>query len=162
MDAGTLEANLGLEAVDFGEHGALLELDCGFGEIGLGLAEVGGALLGIGAILGAFLFHLMAEVVEFGLGIAGEIDLLGAIEDSDDVAFLDLGAVGDEFGEGHGAALTEDLGDKDFGGADGGDDAGDADLAFGVRGVGRCGVGNGRGGGGTGGEKKERNRDRQR
>jgi hypothetical protein len=50
------------------------------------------------------------------------------------------------------------LRDEDFGGADGFDDAGDADLAFGARGIGRGGVGNGRGGRGTGGEEKEGNR----
>ena len=55
-----------------------------------------------------------------------------AIEDGDEVAFLDSGAVGDEFGEGHGAALAPDLGDEDFGGVDGLDDAGDADFAFGT------------------------------
>ena len=155
VGAGVLKADLGFEAVDFAEDGAFLEFDSGLSEIGLGLAEVGGALFGIGAILGAFLFHLVAEVVEFRLGVAGLIDLRGAVEDGDEVAFLDLGAVGDELGEGHAAALAPDLRDEDFGGADGFDDAGDADLALGARGVGRGGVGNGRGGGGTGGEEKE-------
>jgi hypothetical protein len=160
--AGVPEADVGLEAEDFAEYGTLLELDGGLGEIGLGLAEVGDALFGIGAILGAFLFHLMAEVVELGLGVAGLIDLLGAVEDGDEVAILDFGAIGDEFGEGHGAALAPDLRDEDLGGADGFDDAGDADFAFGAGGVGRGGVGNGRGGGGASGEEEERNGDRQR
>ena len=88
------------------------------------------ALFGVGAILSALLFDLMAEVVEFGLGVAGLIDLLGAIEDGDEVAFLDSGAVGDELGERHGAALAPDLGDEDFGGMDGFDGAGDADFAL--------------------------------
>ena len=65
------------EAIDFAEDGAFLQLDFGLGEIGLGLAEVGDALFGVGAILGALLFDLMAEVVELGLGVAGVIDLLG-------------------------------------------------------------------------------------
>ena len=115
VGAGGLEADVGLEPEDFAEDGALLEFESGLGEIGLGLTEVGGALFGIGAILGAFLFDLVAQVVEFGLGVAGLIDLLGAIEDSDKVAFLDLGAVGDEFGECHGAALAPDLGNEDLG-----------------------------------------------
>ena len=137
------------EAVDFAEDGALLSSILGFGEIGFGLAEVGRALFGVGAILGALLFDLVAEVVEFGLGVAGVVDLLGAVEDGDEVAFLDFGAVGDEFGEGHGAALAPDLGDEDFGGMDGFDDAGDADFAFGARGA-RGGGGMGNGGGGAG------------
>ena len=70
-------ADLGFEAVDFAEHGTLLQFDFGFGEIGLGLAKVGGALFGVGAVLGALLFDLMAEVVELGLGVAGLVDLLG-------------------------------------------------------------------------------------
>jgi len=162
VGAGVLEADLGFEAVDFAEDGAFLDLDSGLGEIGLGLAEVGGTFFGVGAILGAFLFHLVAEVVEFGLGVAGLIDLRGAIEDGDEVAFLYFGAVGDEFGEGHAAALTPDLGDEDFGGADGFEGAGDADFSFGARGVGRGGMGNGRGGAGAGGKEEERNRDGQR
>ena len=96
------------------------------------------------------------------MGVAGLIDLLSAIEDGYEVAFLDSGAVVDEFGEGHGAALAPDLGDEDFGGVHGFEDTGDADFAFGARGVGRGGVGDGRGGGGTGGEEEDRNRDAQR
>ena len=153
-----LESHFGFEAVDFAEYGAFLEFDCGLGEIGFGLAEVGDALFGVGAILGALLFDLMAEVVEFGLRVAGEIDLLGAIEDGDEVALVDFGAIGDEFGEGHGTALAPDLGDEDFGGVDGFDGAGDADFAFGSRGVGGGGVGNGRGGTGAGGEEEEKDR----
>ena len=137
VGAGSLQADFGFEAVDFGEDGALLEFDAGFGEIGFGLAEVGGALFGVGAILGALLFDLVAEVVEFGLGVAGEIDLLGAVEDGDEVAFLDAGAVGDQLGQGHGAALAENLRDEDFGGVDGFDNSGDADFAFGAGRVGR-------------------------
>ena len=162
VGAGVVLADVGFEAVDFTENGAFLELDGGLGEIGFGLAKVRDALFGVGAILGPLLFHLMAEVVEFGLGVAGEIDLLGAIEDGDEVALADFGSVGDQFGEGHGAALTPDLGDEDFGGADGFDGAGDADLAFQARGIGSGGVDNGRGGLGTGGEEQEGNRDRQR
>ncbi len=119
---GDLDAHLGFEAIDFAEDGAFLELDLRLGEIGLGLAEVGDALFGVGAILGALLFDLMAEVVEFGLGVAGLIDLLGAIEDGDEVAFLDLGPIGDELGESHGTALAPDLRDEDFGGMDGFDE----------------------------------------
>ena len=156
VGAGILEADLGFEAVDFAEDGTFLDFDGGLGEIGLGLAEVGGTFLGVGAILGAFLFDLVAEVFELGLSVAGLIDLRGAIEDGDEIALLDPGAVGDEFGEGHAAALTEDLGDENFGGVDGFDGAGDADFAFGTRSVGRSGMSNGRGGGGTGGEEEER------
>ena len=47
----------------------------------------------IGAILGAFLLYLVAKVVKFGLCIAGEIDLLGAVEDRNEVAFFDLGSI---------------------------------------------------------------------
>jgi hypothetical protein len=162
VGAGAVEADVGFETVDFTENGAFLELDGGLGEIGLGLAEVRGTLFGVRAVLGALLFDLMAEIVEFGLGVAGEIDLLGAIEDGDDVAQADFGSVGDEFGEGHGAALTPDLGDEDFGGADGFDGAGDADLAFEARGIGSGGMDDWRGRLGTGGEEQEGNRDRQR
>ena len=158
MGAGTLDAHISFEAVDFAEYGALLQFDSGLGKIGFGLAKVGRALFGIGAILGAFLFDLVAKVVEFGLRIAGEIDLLGAIEDRDEVAFFDFGSIGNEFGEGHGSALAEDLGDEDFGGVDGFDGAGDADFAFGTRGVGGGGMGDGRGGAGAGGEEEERDR----
>jgi hypothetical protein len=161
VGAGVVLADVGFEAVDFTENGALLELDGGLGEIGLGLAEVRGTLFGVGAILGALLFDLMAEIVELGLGVAGKIDLLGAIEDGDEVALANFRSLGDEFGEGHGAALTPDLGDEDFGGADGFDGAGEADLALEARGIGRGGVGDGRGGGGTGGEEEDRNRQRQ-
>jgi hypothetical protein len=164
IDVGTgdVEADVGFEAVDFTENGAFLELDGGLGEVGLGLAKVRGTLFGVGAILGALLFDLMAEIVELGLGVAGKIDLLSAIENSDEVALADFGSVGDEFGEGHGAALTPDLGDEDFGGADGFDGAGDADLAFEARGIRSGGVDDWRGRLGTGGEEKEGNRDRQR
>ena len=115
-----------------------------------------GALFGVGAILGAFLFDLVAEVVVFGLRFAGEIDLLGAIEDRDEVAFLDFGAIGNQFGEGHGSALAEDLGDEDFGGVDGFDDSGDADFALGARRVWSGGVSHGRGSAGAGGEEDAR------
>jgi hypothetical protein len=162
VGAGVVLADVGFEAVDFTENGALLELDGGLGEIGLGLAEVRGTLFGVGAILGALLFDLMAEIVELGLGVASKIDLLSAIEDSHEVAQADFGPVGDEFGEGHGAALTPDLGNEDFGGVDGFDGAGDADLAFDARGIGSGGVGDWRRGLGTGGEEEQGNRDRQR
>src|ERR1035437_6265582 len=162
VSAGVLEANVGFEAVDFAEDGTFLDLDSGLGEIGLGLAEVRDAFFGVGTILGAFLFHLVSQVVELGLGVAGLIDLRGAVEDGDEVAYLYLGAVGDELGEGHPAPLTEDFGDEDFGGADGFEGAGDADFAFGARGVGRGGVGNRRDSAGAGGEEKERDRDGQR
>src|SRR6185369_2167834 len=119
MSARTLDANISLEAVDLAEHGALLQFDSGLGKIGFRLAKVGHTLFGIGTILGAFLFDLVPKVVEFRLGVAGEIDLLGAIKDRDEVALFDLGPIGNEFGEGHGAALAEDLGDEDFGGVDG-------------------------------------------
>ena len=95
VGAGDTEADIGLEAVDIAEHRAFLELKGGLGEVGLGLAEVGGTFFGIGAILGLFLFDLMAEVVELGLSVAGEIDLLGAVEDGDEVAPIDSGPVGD-------------------------------------------------------------------
>jgi hypothetical protein len=162
LGAGVVEADVGFEAVDFTENWAFLELDAGLGEIGLGLAEVRNTLFGVGAILGALLFHLMAEIVEFGLGVAGEIDLLRAVEDGDEIALADFGSVGDELGEGHGAALTPDLGDEDFGGADGFDCPGDADLPFGARGIGSGSVDDWRGGLGTGGEEEEGNRDGQR
>ena len=55
-----------------------------------------------------------------------------AVEDGDEVALLDSGSVGDELGEGHGAALAQDLGDEDFGGVDGLDNSGDADFALGA------------------------------
>ena len=137
-----------------------MELDGGLGEIGFGLAEVRGTLFGVGAILGALLFHLMAQVVELGLGIAGEIDLLSTIEDGDEIALADFGSVGDEFGEGHRSALTPDLGDEDFGGTDGFDGAGEADLAFEARGIGSGGMDDWRGRLGTGDEEQEGNRDR--
>jgi len=41
------------------------------------------------------------------------------------------------------------LGDENFGGVNGFDKAGEADLAGGARGIGRGGVGDGRGGGGA-------------
>ena len=161
VGAGDLEFHFGFEAIDFAEHGAFFELDGGFGEIGFGLAKVRDALFGVGAILGALLFDLMAEVVELGLRVAGEIDLLCAIEDGDEVALVDFGAVGDEFGESHGTALAPDLGDEDFGGTDGFDGAGDADFAFGSRGVGSGGVGYGRGSTRAGGEERKEEGDGQ-
>jgi hypothetical protein len=100
----------------------------------------------------------MAQVVELGLGVASEIDLLGAIEDRDEVAFFDPGSVGDELGKGHGAALTVDLGNEDFGGAHGFDDTGYADFAFGTRGVGSGGMGDGRRGAGAGGQEEKGDR----
>lgn len=102
----------------------------------------------------------MAEVVELGLCVAGEIDLRCAIEDGDEVALLDFGAIGDEFGESHWAALAPDLRDEDFGGADGFDRAGDADFTFGSRGVRSGGVSYGRGSTRAGNEEREENGDR--
>src|SRR6185369_11414722 len=158
MSARTLDANISLEAVDLAEHGALLQFDSGFGKIGFRLAKVGHTLFGIGTILGAFLFDLVPKVVKFGLRIAGEIDLLGAIKDRDEVAFLDFGSIGNEFGERHRSALAEDLGDEDFGGADGFDGAGDADFALGTRRVWRGSMSHGRGSRGAGGKEDERDR----
>ena len=129
--AGGLEFDFILETVDFAEGGSFLELDLGFGEIGLGLAEIGQALFGIGPVLGGLLIDLMAEIVEFGLGVAGVVELLSGIEQGDEVTFFDAGAVRDEFGEGHGAALAVNLRDEDFRGMDGFEDAGDADFVVG-------------------------------
>ena len=64
-------AHFVLEAVDFAEDGAFSKLDGGFGEVGFGLPKVGDALFGIGAVLGALLVDLVAEVVELGLRVAG-------------------------------------------------------------------------------------------
>jgi hypothetical protein len=150
VSAGTLEFDVGFQAINLAEDGAFLKLDSGFGEIGLRLAKVGHALFRIGAILGTFLLDLMAEVVKFGLRIAGKIDLLGAIEDGDEVAFLDFGSIGNQFGKSHGSPLAENLGDKNFGGADSFDSAGDADFAFATRSVGSGGMGNGRSWAGAG------------
>jgi hypothetical protein len=101
----------------------------------------------------------MAEIVELGLRIAGEIDLLCAIEDGDEVALVDFGAIGDEFSEGHWATLAPDLGDEDFGGTDGFDDTGDADFTFGSRSVGSGGVGYGGRSTRTGNEEREEKGD---
>jgi hypothetical protein len=72
---------------------------------------------------------------------------------------IDFRAVGDEFGKSHGTALAPDLGDEDFGGADGFDGAGDADFTFGSRGVGGRGVGNGRDSTRAGNEERKENGD---
>jgi hypothetical protein len=104
------------------------------------------------------LFDLVTKVVEFRLRITSEIDLLGAIKDRDEVAFLDFGSIGNEFGEGHRSALAEDLGNEDFGGVDGFDSAGDANFALGTRRVWRGSMSHGRGSGGTGGKEDERYR----
>jgi hypothetical protein len=82
---------------------------------------------------------------------------LGGIEDGDEVAGLDGGSVGDQFGEGHGTTLSVNLRDEDFGGVDGFDDTGDADLAFDARGIGRGSVGHGGGGAGARGEEEAEN-----
>ena len=114
---------------------------------------------GVGAILGAFLFGLVAQVVEFGLGVTGQVHLLGGVKNRHQIAGCHLRAIWNQLGKGHGAALAPDLGDEDFGGVDGFEDAGDTDFALGARGVGRGGMDNGRGGAGTGGEEKEWNRE---
>jgi len=135
-----------------------LQFDSGFGKIGFRLAKVGHTLFGIGTILGAFLFDLVTKVVEFGLRITSEIDLLGAIKDRDEVACFDLGSIGNELGESHRPTLAEDLGDKNFRGANGFDGASNADFALGTRRVGRGCMSHGRGSAGTGGKEKERDR----
>ena len=56
----------------------------------------------------------MSQIFEFRLGITGLIDLLGTIENGDQISFLDSGAVGDQFGKSHGTALTPDLWYEDF------------------------------------------------
>jgi len=118
-------------------------------------------LVGPGAILGCLLFDLMAEVIELGLGVAGLIDLLGGVEDGDEVAGVHFGPIGDELREGHGAALAEDLGDEDLGRMDGFDDAGDADFAFYSRGIGGSGVGDRGRGTRAGGEEEKEGGNRQ-
>jgi len=98
---------------------------------------------------------MMAEVVKFGLGIAGVFHLLGGVERVDEIAFLDAGAVRDEVGEcERPAGASVDGGNQDFGGTDGLDRPGDAHLAFGFglggrRWAGR--LGNGRRGARAGG-----------
>src|SRR5260370_42192075 len=72
----------------------------------------------------------MAEVLKFGLGVAGLIDLLGAIEDGDKIAFLDTGPVGDELSKCHRAALAPDLRHEDFGGMERLESAGEPDFAL--------------------------------
>jgi hypothetical protein len=120
---------LGPLEVDVGEDGPFLKLDLGFGEVGFSLAKIGNTLFGVGVVLRELLFHLMAEVLELGLGVAGVIDLLGGVEGGDQITFLDAGAVGDELGECHPIVLAVDLGDQNFGGVDGLDGAGDAHFA---------------------------------
>ena len=159
--AGGFQPDIRFETVDFAEYGTLLQFDFRFGEIGLGLAEIGDALFGVGAILGCLLFDLMAEVIEFGLGVAGLVDLLGGVEDGDEVARIHFGPVGDELGEGHGAALAKDLGDEDLGRVDGFHDAGDADFAFYAGRIGGSGVGDGRGWTGAGSEEEKEGGNRQ-
>jgi hypothetical protein len=80
----------------------------------------------------------------------------------DEIALLDLGAVGDEFGKSHAATLTPDFGDEDFGGVDGFDEASDADFAFGAGGIRWCGMSDRQGGWGAGGENQEQDRDGER
>jgi hypothetical protein len=157
VGAGGIEFDFGFEAIDFGEDGAFAQFDFGFGEIGFSLAQVSGALFGIGAILGTLLIDLMTEVVEFGGGVTGVVRLLGGIEDGDEVTFGDAGAVWDELGEGHGATLTPDLRNEDLGRMDGFDYAGDADFALGaggIRGGKWRGEGDGGGTAGTGDQEK--------
>jgi len=144
VGSGVLRLHLGFEAIEFGEDRSLLQLNFGFGKVCFGLTKVRGALLRIGAILGHLLFDLVAEVLILRFGVAGQVELLGAIEDSDEIAFLDTGPVGDEFGEGHGAALSPYLRHQNFGGVNGLNQAGDTDFAsdaltFGWNGVGRVG-----------------------
>ena len=64
---GNLSVDFVFQAVDGAEERSLLHLDARLGEVGLGLLEVGRALLGVGAVLGALLVHLVAEIVELGL-----------------------------------------------------------------------------------------------
>ena len=146
--AGGLELDLHFGAVDIGEGRTFFQLELGFGELALGGLQIDGALFGIGAILGALLFDLMAEIVVFGLGVAGGVDLSGGVEGGDQVALFDFGPVADQVSESEGSARSEDLGDENFGGVDGFDDAGEADFAVRAGGFAhdrrRGGFGNGR------------------
>ena len=155
------QSDVRFETIDFAEYGTLLQFDFRFGEIGFGLAEVGDALFGVGAILSCLLLDLVAEVIELGLGVAGLVDLLGGVEDGDEVARVYFGPVGDELREGHGAALAEDLGHENLGGVHGFDDAGDADFAFYAGGIGGGGVGDGRCRTGAGSEEEKEGGNRQ-
>ena len=108
-----------------------MQLDSGLGKVRLCLPQIGGALLGVGAILRALLLHLVAEVVVLGLGIADDVGLLGGIEERDDVAFFDLRPVGDELGQREGSALTPDLRHQDLRGVHRFHHAGEPHFALG-------------------------------
>src|SRR5438270_8942677 len=103
----------------------------------------------------------MSEVIELGLGVARLIDLLGGVEDGDEVARVYFRSVGDELRKGHGSALTKNLRDEDFGGMDGFHGTGDTDFAFYSRGIGGSGVGDRRGRTRAGGEKEKESGNRQ-
>jgi hypothetical protein len=107
------------------------------------------------------LLYLVAEVVELGLGVSGLIDLLGGVEDGDEIARIYFGPVRNELREGHGAALAEDLGDEDLGRMDGLHDAGHTDFAFYAGGIGGSGVSDGRGGTRAGSEEEKEGGNRQ-
>ena len=130
VETGNAGLFLVFELLDFSEHGSFAELNFSLGEVGLGLLQVGGAVFAVGAILDAFLVGLMAEVVEFGLRVAGGVHLGGGVEAGDGVAGLDLSPVGDDVGEGHAAVISGNLGHEHLGGVDGLNDTGDADFAF--------------------------------
>ncbi len=158
VSAGNGGALLVLEAIDLAEDRAFPQFLQGGGEVCLGLFEIGGALFGIGTVLGTLLIDLVAEVIKLAFGIAGGIHHIGGIERGDDVAFFDGRAIGNQMGQGHAAVVSIDLRDEDFGRVHSLDASGDPDLAFEAAGsgsrTGRRSISCGRGRASAGGQRE--------
>jgi hypothetical protein len=110
-----LDFDLGFLAVDIAEDGAFAHFNLRLGEVCHGLFKIRLSLSGVVAMLGGFLFNLMAEVFVFGCGIAQGLLLFGGVEFGEEVAFVYLDAVLYEAGErGLAAALTFDEWDLNY------------------------------------------------
>ena len=111
---------------DGAQDGPLTRLDLSLLEIGPGLLKVGDALLGVTQVLSFLLLDLMLQIVELGLGVAEDFELVGAVESGQRIANGNGGAVFREGRERQISALTLDPGHHHSDRVHGANDAGRA------------------------------------